>query len=203
MASANARRFAYPLVLIALAAYFDFRLKGEPLSTLVIVAVALVPILLAQRPRPVARDLFGWVPPRYRALFAAAVPVAFLYLTRWRGQQDLWASLLVIGVPIGLGVLTVRHRGRLDRLVAPFAKARDRVLPRWACMVLATVVPLVLVFWLVHRNLSDIGALFGDRTANRSAVNSEGTAPRMIFATALSTVIAYLLLAEPRPEGRP
>jgi len=200
MMAANARRYVVALVLVGMAGYFDYRVKGQLLGTLVLVGLAVAALLFAPIVQPVARDMFGWIiPERYRALLAAAVPAAFLYITRWSGTQSSWTALMVVGVPILLGLLGIRNRGRLDQLVTPLARARNRVLPRWARVVLAIAIPLILSFWFVHGSLADIGALVGRPTQSPTMVNSSGIGLRMVIATSLSAVLAYFLMTEPRP----
>ena len=199
MMVANARHYVVALLLVGMAAYFDYRLNGELLGTLILVGLAVAPFLFAPVVQPVARDIFSWIPRQYRGMLAAAVPAAFLYLTRWSGTQSSWTALMVVGVPILLGLLGIRNRGRLDHLVTPLARVRNRVLPRWARIVFAIAIPLILSFWFVHGNLADIGALVGRQTQSPTMVNSSGIGLRMVIATSLSAVIAYVLMTEPRP----
>lgn len=199
MARANARRYVYPLILIAIAAWFDYRLKGEILTTLVIGAMAVAPLLFAPIVRPIATSLFGWIPPRFRTLAAAAVPASFLFLTRWRGSLDLWTALVVIAAPVAVGAASVVFRRQLAPVIRPIARVRDRYLPRWLRMTLATLVPILLAFGFVHGSLSDFGALFGGSTNDAQGVGAPGIGARMVLATAASTVLAYLLLTEPAP----
>ena len=196
---AGARRSWPALALIGYLAYFDFRLKGNALFSLLLAAAAAAPLLLRATLGSRVRNSIGAmsraVPPRYRGLVVAGLPVTLLYLTRWKGTQSSGAALLSVAIPLGAGAFVAANRERLDVTLAPFYRRRNAVLPKAARVPLAIALPIVLSFAVAHGSLADLPAFFGG-TTNTFAMPGNRTLA-LLATVALSAACAFLLLNDP------
>lgn len=197
----------WPLVgMVVLAAYFDWLLKGEAAVALLGLGLGLAPVLLSSVARPlvakVGEQVRGVVdiPPAYRRLVAIGLPMALVYLSRWRGTQPMGWAVLTMALPLGTSFLMIRNRGSLERQFAPLFTARDRLLPRKVQLGLMLAAPILIGFALSHGTLLDLPAFFGASTRSRTAVGAR-LVP-IVLGGLLSTIVVFLLAHTPS-KGAP
>jgi hypothetical protein len=129
----------------------------------------------------------------------AAFPGIAYFLIRGQGTSNAGgivfaAMLLVILANAFLG-------GPLDRVLARFYQARNRVLPRPVRMVAAIALPVLISFAVIHGNLSDLPALFGGTTHHAALPADRGG--KFFAGTLLSAAVAWLLLRDTARPARP
>jgi len=185
------------LLLIALTALFDYHLKGQLWFTLLAGGGASMALLFFGRFQRMIEPLTQSIPPGFVRPLLTAVPVAILYLSRWKGTQDDSSALLTAAIIVGFAFFVARYREEINQRLAPFYAERNRLLSRPVRMVLVFVVPIFLTFLLVHRNLGDIGALLGGTTSSPKSPAGGGTGFMIVLTTALSACAVFLLLNEP------
>jgi hypothetical protein len=194
-AATSAKRLWPAVALVLYAGYFDKRVHRNWWGTIIVCAVALVPILFHRSLAPIARPYLTKIPAKSRGLIVVGIPAALVYVTRWRGQQTTGAAIVTVALPLALGFALIAGRERIDERLASFYERRNRVLPRAARFGLVLAIPVVLTFAIAQRSLSDIGAIFGGQTKAARPVNQAHG--RILITALLSTVIGFVLLNEP------
>jgi preprotein translocase subunit SecG len=199
---AGLRRFWPALILVALMALFDYHLKGQLWFTLLAGGGASMAMLFYSRFQRLIEPLIQSVPSGFIRPLLTAVPVAFLYLARWKGTQDDSSALLTAVVIVGFAFLVAMYRQQINERLTPFYIERNRLLSRPVRMALVFVVPILLTFLLVHRNLGDVGALLGGTTSSPRSPAGGNEGFMIVVTTALSACAVFLLLNEPtrQPE---
>lgn len=201
-ALAGLRRFWPALTMIAYLGFFDYRMHGSIIATVLLGGLAALPCLFFRRVQPLVGALQDLIPNRFLWPAIVGLPAAVLYVARWKGTQSDTSALLTAATIGASGFLIANWRSRINRVAAPFYQRRDRVLPRVLRLALVLVLPLLLTFLLVHRDLGDIGAVFGGTTKSPRSPAAGSTELAILVTTVLSASAAFLLLNEPG-EGTP
>jgi hypothetical protein len=194
-AATSARRLWPAVALVLYGGYFDKKVHRNWTGTIIICAVALVPILFHRSLAPLARPWLTKIPAKSRGLVVVGIPAALIYITRWRGQQTQGAAIVTVALPLGLGFIFTAGRQQIDERLASFYEWRNRALPRAIRFVLVLAIPIVLTFAIAQRSLSDIGAMFGGQTKAARPVNQAHG--RIVITALLSTIFGFVLLNEP------
>ena len=187
------------LLLGGVLAVVDWQLHRDLRVALGIAGAALLGLLAAPALGRLGSRLGLSRRPWLRVLLAV-VPLAAGLVLRWRGAATVPTALLTAAVPaVAAGTLAwVGRRGA--PALAPIARVRNRVLPRWLRAVAAGTLPVVLTFWLVHGSLADIGAIIGLTPAQQTPL--EGTTGRTLLAGAAASLLVLMLLDEPSRRAR-
>lgn len=203
-ARAGARRFWPVLSLISYAGYFDWRMNGNIIVTLLLGLLAAAPFVFWRRVQPYFADLQRVLPSRFLWPLLAGIPSALLYFTRWSGtQSDAWALITALAIG-GFGFLIATYRQQINEALTPLYEQRNRVLPRPARFVLMFLLPILFTFLIAHRNLGDITALLGAATNSRRTPTGASSGVLILLTVLLSAATSFLLLNEPgRREQRP
>lgn len=197
--SAGFRRYWPGIILIGLMALFDYRLKGDAWFTILAGGGASLALLLVGRLKQFLEPVLTLIPQRFVGPALTAGPAALLYLVRWKGTQSDGSALLTCAVIIGFSFAVAANRDKLNERLGPFFEARNRLLPRAVRFILVAVVPVFLTFLLVHRDLSDIGALLGGTTSSPRAPSAGNTELMIVLSAIVSAAVVFLLLNEPPP----
>jgi hypothetical protein len=202
-ALAGCRRFWPALAMVAYLGYFDYRMHGSLISTVLLGGLAAAPMLFWARVRPFLDQLEALIPARFLRPVVVGIPAALLYMARWKGTQDDTSAFLTAVVIGGFGFLVAVYRPRLNALLAPLYRRRNRVLPRPLRLVLVFALPILLTFLIVHRNLGDIGAVLGGKTSSPRSPTAGSSELAIVVATVLSASAAFVLLNDPAAERGP
>lgn len=194
----RARRLWPVLALIGFLGYFDFKSNGSAATSIVLVALGVIPVLLRSVVtrwfRPLAENL--GIPVRFRRPAAVVVPLVVLYFARLKGTQSGGSAFLTMAFVSAFTFLMAARRQQIQAKLGSFYETRDRLLPRVVRVILVVAIPIFLTFLLAHGSLGDIGALFGGETRH-----SQTPGGGRIFITAvLSAGTGFLLLDEPQRQ---
>ena len=180
-------------------AVVDWQLHGDVRVALGIAGAALLGLLAAPALGRLGSRL-GLTRRPWLRMLLAVVPLAAGLVLRWRGAATVPTALLTAAVP-AVAAATLAWAGRRGApVLAPIARVRNRVLPRWLRAVAAGTLPVVLTFWLVHGSLADIGAIIGLTPSQQTPL--EGTTSRILLAGAAASLVVLTLLDEPRRRAR-
>lgn len=191
----GARRAWPALALLGYVGLYDSKLHGSS-STLTVFLPMAAAMVFRGRIQPHLKGIVEAVPAAFRGPVLAGIPIAVMYLTRWKGTQSDGAAYLTAGLPLALSFVVSARREQLNAKLAGFYRARNQVLPRPIRLALVFVVPTVLAFGVAHGNLGDIGALFGSQTTTSATPTGNG----IVISAVLSATIVFLLLNEPSPQ---
>jgi hypothetical protein len=190
-AFAGAARSWPALVMLGYVSLFDSKLHGSS-STMLLALPAAAGFVFRARIAPHLKQLTSAIPTHLRGPVLAGLPMAALYLTRWKGTQSDGAAYLTAGIPLALSFVLASRRQQLDARLAGFYRARNRILPKPVRMASVVVVPTVLAFGVAHGDLNDIGALFGEQTSTSNTPTGNG----ILISSMLTAIIVFLLLNE-------
>lgn len=189
----DARGAILPILLIVVLAYFDW-LTHRNLAVVVIGGALAVGIVLL-RSMIAARLLqipaIAQIPGPVRTIALATIPLLYFVI---RGQGTSGAGAMVLVVTLAVVAGTQLFGAALDRGLAGFYAARNRILPHWLRMVLVPLFAIFVTFLLIHGSLGDIPAMFGGTTNSPATpVERQG---QMLLGVLLSAIAAILLLRE-------
>jgi hypothetical protein len=184
-----------PLFFIGALSYMDWLTHREIWFVLVVggggaAAILLWPLIKARLGlEPTLAQIPAWARP-----FLAVAPFVLYFVIRGQGRSN--AGVLVALLSTAIVATTAFFGPAIDRRLAGFYAARNRILPRWLRLVLALSAPLVIALLVVHGSLFALPLLFGGTTDSPSYAN--GKAVPFALSTILSAGIVFLLLRERR-----
>ncbi len=186
-----------PFIYVGSIGWYDY-LSHRQLPALVILgALAVGGIMFRQAIYRSMAPLQQVIPQRLFPVVFAGVPAIFYFLIRGSGTLSSGGTLLTTVAVGGLMALIVARGSALDKQLAGWYEARNRILPRPVRMLSPLVVGVFLSFALVQGSISDIGALFGGTTST-AATPSGG---KIFLATILTVVASFLLMRDAPGEA--
>jgi hypothetical protein len=187
------RRTWMVLPLVGLMGWIDYLTNRQP--GIVVVELLLVVGGIAIGP-DIARG-FGlsaaldraprWVRPALLAL-----PAVLWFFFRGQGVSRTGWIVAAVGVGSAAGLAVIGPQ--LDRKLAGFYAARNRVLPRLVRTILAVALPVVVSLVVVHGSIKALPVLFQGTTESGAAAT--GRPLNFILGTVISVAGAFLLMRE-------
>ena len=182
-----------PIIFIVVLGYVDW-LAHRNIPVVVIGGVVAIGLALFRSQissRLLRIPAIARIPEPVRTIGLAAIPLLYFSL-RGRGTSGAGGLVLVVGLAV---VVAIQLFGpALDRSLARFYEARNRVLPRWLRMLLVPLVAIVVTFLLIHGSLGDLPAMFGGTT--RAPASPAGRQGLFLVGVLLSAAAGILLLRE-------
>ena len=187
------RSLALPLVLVAVILYIDSLTHPAPAFQIIVGLLVAVVLLFGGRVLDSTglRPHTDQIPPKVRPI-VLAIPPTIWFAAREEGTSGSGAAVALVGLAL---VAVISFFGdELDRPLARFFAARDRLLSHGVRLVLAVVVPLVIAFAVIHGSLLAVPVLFRGTTS--SYASAQDRTDLIVLGSLISGILTFLLLRE-------
>ena len=183
----------FPLLVVGLFVWLDYIInRSAAFSVLVGGGIALTIMFRADLLRRLGLSSLADRVPAKAKPFLVAAPGLVLFVTRDDGTSG--AGSVVVFTSLGVMTVVVFFGGRIDEVLTRFYGVRNALLSRRSRLLLALVVPILVSFVIIHGNLGDVPALWGQETDERK--EAMGLELRFFLATLLAAASSFLLVRE-------
>jgi Sec-independent protein secretion pathway component TatC len=194
----RAKQQMLPLVVLAFVGYLDYRLHRQaPVAIVLFVGGMAVTLFLRESARFVLKTLKIKSLPPWGASLVVTVPAAVFFYWRGKGGLSSSASFVLMAAIIGAPILLNMVAASVDPSLKWYYGFRNRYLPVAFRPLVLVVGGLLLTFWLVHGDVTDIKILFG-KTASKAGYPTLSNTLKTVM---LNIGLGFALLHEP-PKRR-